>query len=106
MKILLPIAFIAALFLTACDDDNNDKAKEVNKNGSIEVTLHTKHLDSLKDLMTTHYVVWNKGTKVKEFDVNDTIPSLGHVKTEAENDNGDTQSVNIPKDYDFFVTIK
>jgi len=108
MKPLLSAAFILCLFLAACDDDNNDdsKAKEVDKNGSIEVSLSTQHIDSLKDVLTTHYIVWNKGAKIKEYDVRDTIPTLGAAQTEVENDNGDTQDAKIPKDYDFFVTVK
>jgi len=108
MKPLLSAAFILCLFLAACDDDNDDngKAKEVDKNGSIEVSLRTQHIDSLKDVLTTHYIIWNKGAKIKEYDVRDTIPTLGTGETEVENDNGDTQNARIPKDYDFFVTVK
>lgn len=105
MKALLPIAFILCLFISSCDDDSG-KAKEVDKKGSIEVTLSTNHLDSLKDLVTTHYTVWRKGVMVREFDVKDTIPSLGVTSTKGENDNGDTKNMVIPKDYDFFVTVK
>ncbi|MEO6521415.1 MAG: hypothetical protein ABIN91_07055 [Mucilaginibacter sp.] len=106
MKQLLPAAFILCLFLAACDDDNGDKAKEVDTKGSIAVTLSTQHIDSLKDLVTTHYVVWKQGAKLKEFDVKDTIPSLGKTKTEGEDDDGNTKDMVIPKDYDFFVTVK
>jgi hypothetical protein len=105
MKPLLSIAFVLCLFLYACDD-NDDKAKTVDKKGSIEVTLSSVHLDSLKDLVTTHYVVWRRGAKIKEFDVKDTVQSLGVATTEGEDDNGDTKDIVAPKDYDFFVTVK
>jgi hypothetical protein len=106
MKSLLYTAFVLCLFLASCEDDDDSKAKEVNRQGSVAVTLSTAHLDSLKDLMTTHYVVWNKGVVVKEFDVKDTIPTLGITSTEGENDNGDTKDMVVPKDYDFFITVK
>ncbi len=105
MKIFLPFGFALILLLSACDN-NDDQAKTVDKNGSIEVSLSTAHLDSLKDLVTTHYIVWRKGVKIKEFAKTDTVPSLGKFYTEGENDNGDTKSVDVKKDYEFFVTVK
>jgi len=106
MKIYLPFGLALLLLISACDDNNDDKAKTVDKNGSIEVSLSTRHLDSLKDLVITHYIVWNKGTRVKEFDKRDTIPSLGNFVTEGENGNGDTQNLNVRKEYEFYVTVK
>jgi hypothetical protein len=105
MKLLLPFCFALILLLSACDQ-NNDQAKQVDKNGSIEVSLSISHIDSLKDLLTTHYTVWRKGVMVREFDKKDTVPSLGEFTTEGENDNGDTKNVNVKKDYEFFVTVK
>ena len=106
MKLFLPLALVLLLFLSACDDDTNDQAKQVDRNGSIEVSLSTAHIDSAKDLLTTHYKVWRKGIIVREFDKKDTVPSLGKFATEGENDNGDTQNVTVKKDYEFFVTVK
>jgi hypothetical protein len=105
MKYYLPIAFALIMLLSACDE-NEDQVKTVNKNGGIEVSLSTAHIDSLKDLLTTHYIVWRKGVKVREFDKKDTVPSLGKFTTEGENDNGDTQDVTVKKDYEFYVTVK
>jgi hypothetical protein len=107
MKLILTVALSACMFLSACSSDDDDsKAKTVDKTGSVEVTLSSSHLDSLKDQVTTHYIVWNKGLKVKEFDVRDTVPSLGNTNTEAESDSGQTKNINVRKDYDFFVTVK
>ena len=105
MKYFLPFGFVVILFLSACDD-NEDKVAQIDKKGGIEVTLSTRHLDSLKDMLTTHYKVWDRGTIVREFDKNDTIPALGTMTTEGENDNGDTQDINVRKDYEFYVTVK
>jgi len=106
MKILYPFGIALIFLLAACDNNNEDQAKSVDKNGSIEVSLSTSHIDSLKDLLTTHYTVWRKGVKVSEFNKRDTVPSLGTLNTEGENDNGDTQDVKVKKDYEFFVTVK
>ncbi len=105
MNKLLPVLFVLCLFLASCDNDD-DKAKAVDPKGSIAVTLSTNHIDSLRDVVTSHYVVWRNGIIAREFDVKDTIPGLGTKITEGENDNGDTKTMVVPKDYDFFVTVK
>ena len=105
MKLLLPFGIAMIMLLSACDD-NNDQVKQLDKSGSVEISLSTLHIDSLKDLITTHYTVWRKGIKVREFDKKDTVPSLDTFTTEGENDNGDTQNVKVKKDYEFFVTLK
>lgn len=106
MKLLLPFGIAFILLFGACNNENSDQVKQVDKNGSIEVSLSTAHIDSAKDLLTTHYTVWRKGVKVREFDKKDTVPSLGQFTTEGENDNGDTKDVSVKKDYEFFVTVK
>ncbi|MDB5125330.1 MAG: hypothetical protein JWP94_3459 [Mucilaginibacter sp.] len=106
MKLLFLLGFAFILLFCACNNENSDQVKQVDKNGSIEVSLSTAHIDSAKDLLTTHYTVWRKGVKVREFDKKDTVPSLGQFTTEGENDNGDIKDVNVKKDYEFFVTVK
>jgi hypothetical protein len=106
MKLLFLLGFAFILLSCACNNENSDQVKQVDKNGSIEVSLSTVHIDSAKDLLTTHYTVWRKGVKVREFDKKDTVPSLGQFTTEGENDNGDIKDVNVKKDYEFFVTVK
>jgi len=106
MKSHLPIWLVLILFISACDDNNEDQAKTVDKNGSVEVSLSTKHIDSLKDELTTHYTVWRKGSIVREFTKRDTVPGLEKFNTEGEDDNGNTQDIRVKKDYEFFVTVK
>jgi hypothetical protein len=106
MKKLLPFCFAGLLLLSACDDNDDDQAKTVDKHGSIEVALSTRHIDSLKDEITTHYTVWRRGSIVREFNKRDTVPGLESFKTEGEDDNGNTQDVKVKKDYEFFVTVK
>lgn len=106
MKISLYTIAAACLLLAACDDNDDGKAKDVDKKGSIAVTLSTTHLDSLRDVVDTHYQIWRKGVVIREYDKRDTIQSLGTGVTQGEDDNGNTQSMTVPKDYDFFVTVK
>jgi hypothetical protein len=107
MKKILPICIAGILLISACNDNNNDdQAKTVDKNGSVEVTLSSRHLNSLKDELTTHYKVWHKGSIISEFNKKDTVAGLESFKTEGENDNGDTQDIKVKKDYEFFVTVK
>ncbi|WP_259067407.1 hypothetical protein HDF24_12520 [Mucilaginibacter sp. X4EP1] len=105
MKFFLLPAVAIVLLLTACDD-HSDKTTTLNKKGGIEVSLSTAHLDTTRDLLTTHYTVWDKGIKVKEFDKRDTIPALGMATTEGEDDNGNNQDITVKKDYEFYVTVK
>lgn len=109
MKKLLPLGIAIALLISACNDDqsNEDQSKTVDKNGSVEVSLSTKHLDSLKDLLTTHYTIWRKGVMVKQYDKTDTLPSLGKMLPENDDNNSNNSFAQlIPRDYEFFVTIK
>lgn len=104
MRKLLSLSVALAILVSACNDDNNeDQSKTVDKTGSIEVSLSTKHLDSLKDVLITHYTVWRQGVMVKQYDKTDTLPSLG--LTLAEDESNDINKT-IPRDYEFFVTVK
>jgi hypothetical protein len=105
MKLFYVPFIVMLITLTSCTE-NEDQTKEVDKTGSVEVTLHTAHLDSLKDLLTTHYIIWNKGVKMREYDVKDTVPALGNTLIEGESDNGDTREASVRRDYEFYVTVK
>jgi hypothetical protein len=63
MKLLFLLGFAFILLFGACNNENSDQVKQVDKNGSIEVSLSTAHIDSAKDLLTTHYTVWRKVLK-------------------------------------------
>jgi hypothetical protein len=106
MKKLLPFCLAGLLLLSSCDNNNDDQVKTVDKNGGIEVLLSTKHIDSAKDELTTHYRVWRRGNLVKEFDKKDTVQSLGSFYTDDEKPNGDSQELKVKADYTYFVTVK
>lgn len=106
MNIKYFIAIIGLTFLLSCDDNNEDKTQTINKDGSIETEIGVTHLDSLHDIITTKHKTWVGGNNTKSFIHIDTVASLGMKKEEAENDNGETKEVTIPKDYEIFITVK
>ena len=95
---------MAALTLSGCG--NEDETRELNKEGSIASELTVVHLNDSLDVLTTTHTIWVKGKNRKLIVHKDTIPSLGMIKTEAENDEGATMTVPVRKDYEFYVTVK
>jgi hypothetical protein len=102
-KILGLISFSILVF-TSCDDD--DKVKEISKNGSIETVMSVDHLNDHLDIVKTSHKIWVKNVLVKNIIHTDTIPSLGVTTEEAENSDGDTKKVALKKDYEIFITVK
>jgi hypothetical protein len=106
-KILPKLLFACVVFtVTSCKDENEDVTNAVNKNGSIETSVQVTHLDSTHDILTTTHQVWTRQQLVKTVEYRDTLPALGIVNTTAENDEGDTKTVAVPKDYEIFITVK
>src|ERR1035437_914819 len=102
-KILGLISFSILVF-TSCDDD--DKVKEISKNGSIETVMSVDPLNDHLDIVKTSHKIWVKNVLVKNIIHTDTIPSLGVTTEEAENSDGDTKKVALKKDYEIFITVK
>jgi len=102
-KILGLISFSILVF-ASCDDD--DKVKEISKNGSIETVMSVDHLNDHQDIVKTSHKIWVKNMLVKNIIHTDTIPSLGVTTEEAENSDGDTKKVALKKDYEIFITVK
>ena len=101
----LALAATFSFSLVGCDDEP-EVEQSVNKTGSVEVMLSTKHLNDSLDLVITTYKVWSKLNVVKTREIVDTVPSLGVTTTEGENDEGETATVTVPKEYEFYVTVK
>jgi hypothetical protein len=83
-----------------------DKVKIVDYNGSIETEVSVKHLDRESDLLTTTHKVWAHGALTHTYITTDTLPSLGYMSTAAEDAQGNTQNVNVPQDYEIYITVK
>ena len=106
-KISLKILGLSSLLVfafTSCDDD--DKVKEVSKDGSVETVMSMEHLNKNMDVLKTSHKIWVKNNLVKTVIHTDTIPSLGLTTEEAENSDGDTKNVTLKKDYEIFITVK
>jgi hypothetical protein len=89
-------------FLSACD--NEDKVKEISKDGAIETTMSVEHLGDKLDVIKTTHKIWVKNMLVKTSVHTDTIPALGVLKTETTK--GVTREINVKKDYEFYITVK
>lgn len=95
---------VPILLLTSCEPI--DPEANFSKEGSIEVVMSTKHLNTSSDIADFEIKVYKNGSLVKSKHVTDTIPSLGTTTQEAEDNEGNTKDVTIPKDYEFYVTSK
>jgi len=98
--LLLPLSILA---FQAC---NEDKVKEVQKNGAIETIIQVDHLNDSLDVMITTNKIWVHNVLAKTVVHRDTLPTLGFANEEAENDNGDTKNVSLRKDYEIYITVK
>ncbi|MDP4267417.1 MAG: hypothetical protein Q8880_08280 [Bacteroidota bacterium] len=113
-KLLFTIAVL--IFLSSCSSDEAPiKVKTIDKTGSVEMKLEVKHLKD-KDLLCINYYVWYNNKIVKIRKVYDTVPQLPLTTTvisETVKNNEDeeeeteiSKTVSIPKNYQFFVTLK
>ncbi|HVI43430.1 MAG TPA: hypothetical protein VM802_01105, partial [Chitinophaga sp.] len=99
-------AMAAVLTLGSCKDENEDVTTAVNKAGAVETMITTAHLDSTHDIITTTHKIWANFNLYKTVVHNDTVPSLGYSTETGENENGDTKSINLQKDYEIYVTVQ
>jgi len=104
LKILLLIVIV--LLFTNCNNSNDDKVKEISKDGSIETTMSVGHLDSIHDILKTTHRIWIHGSEYKNITHIDTVPFLGVTTQDAENNEGTTQRVSLKKDYEIYITVK
>lgn len=100
---LLTIFVIASCEPSKSDDEFNEPLKK----GSVVIELSTTKLNDKNDVLKIYYTVYNKyGNKFTEYVICDTIPSLGTVTENAYDKDDNEIKVNIPKEYEFFVTLK
>ena len=103
MRKLIFSAFMIMGF-TSCSD-KEPAVSALNKEHSIEVTLETRQLNNSSVLLVTRQNVYVKGNMVKSILRTDTIPALGDSLQTVESGDIKTQTA-IPKEYEFFVTVK
>lgn len=100
-KAILMLSLIAGLFLVvSCGND--DKVKDIEKDGAIAITFSSAHLDKDHDVITSKYEVWKSNQMINTFFRYDTVPALGKMDTEDEDGN----VVSVPKEYEFYITLK
>lgn len=103
-RIFYLVAAGVLLFLSACDDE--DKVKEISKDGAIETTMNVEHIGDKLDVIKTTHKIWVKNMLVKTAVHTDTIPALGVLTTETEITDGATREIDVKKDYEFYITVK
>lgn len=104
-KINLLIACIAIIGFTSCETEKEDVVKTPGKDGSIETVITVYH-GSGYDILTTTHNVWYRGMLDKSIIKRDTIRSLGNTVQEGENSDGETKIISVPRDYEFYITVK
>ena len=96
--------FFATFLISACST-NEPPVATLKKDKTIEVTFETQKLGDSAVLLLTHQNVYVKGNLIKTQIKRDTLPALGDsLQTVEENDVEKT--VKLPKEYEFFVTVK
>jgi hypothetical protein len=105
MKLSKYVMLPAAILLFVSCGDKEDVVNVPNKEGSIETTLHVKHEANYDLLITTHNC-WVNNKLDKTIVYTDTLKALGNTTQEAESSEGNVQTVTIPKDYEFYITVK
>lgn len=103
MKQILFIALLPVLGI-ACGSNNNeeDRLKQIDKQGAVESKISITHLGDTADLLTTTHTVWKNNVAVKLSVKYDTLPSLGKTQIADQNDTLKT----INKDYEIYITVK
>lgn len=97
---------LLVLGFSSCEEERNeDVVQQPDKDGSIETILSVTHADSV-DILTTTHKVWVKGNLSKTIVKTDTLSTLGMINVEAEDKEGNTQTKQVKKDYEFFITVK
>lgn len=96
---------MAGIALMSCENQNEDVVKAPNKDGSIETVITVTHEKDF-DLLTTTHKVWVKGSLDKHIVKIDTLKNLGSTTQEGEDSDGNTKNISVPKDYEFYITVK
>ncbi len=92
------------LFIGACGK-KEPAVTSVKRDKAIEVTFETQRLGDTAVLLLTHQNVYVKGNLIKSQIKRDTLPALGDsIQTVGEDE--DQKTVRLPKEYEFFVTVK
>lgn len=107
-----PLVLLALVAIAACViafsscEQKDDLTSTVDHSGSIETSITVEHADSKHDVVLTTHKVWSNGKVYATIVHRDTVPGLGLIRTEGEDSSGNTRTVEVPKDYQVFITMK
>ncbi|GAT63481.1 hypothetical protein [Paludibacter jiangxiensis] len=100
------VIIVILLVILMSGDDKEPAVKNLDKTHAIAVTYETKQLSDSTVLLIENQNIYIKGKLIKSIARMDTLPALGD-SIQAVEDNDDSQTMaRIPKEYEFFVTIK
>ena len=100
------VIIVILLVILMSGDDKEPAVKNLDKTHAIAVTYETKQLSDSTVLLIENQNIYVKGKLIKSIARMDTLPALGD-SIQAVEDNDDSQTMaRIPKEYEFFVTIK
>ena len=106
MKKITLIALSLCLVLAVQSCNNNDDLVQTPKrDGSIETILSCEHKEGF-DVLTTTHKIWVKNQMVNVTTRHDTLPSLGQTSVTGEDGDGNTRQAQIPKEYEFYITVQ
>ena len=105
MKHLMLMLCSGLLLLASCDEGGGE-VKDLDKTHSVEVKLSTKRLDDQNTLLITIENVYKDNRIIKTITRVDTVPSLSDSLQYMQDDEGYEKMALIPKEYEFFVTVK
>lgn len=103
-SILLVLSLSWLLALSACNNDN-DLVQTPQKEGAIETILSCEHKEGY-DVLTTTHKIWVKNQIFNTITHHDTLPTLGETTVEGEDAEGYGHRVQIPKEYEFYITVQ
>jgi hypothetical protein len=99
------VIIVILLVILLSNDDKEPAVKNLDKTHAIAVTYETKPLSDSTVLLIENQNIYVKGKLIKSIARMDTLPALGDSLQTVEEDESQTMA-RIPKEYEFFVTIK
>jgi hypothetical protein len=97
---------LSVIALSFCSCGNDDKVKDISRDGAIESIMSVEHISARQDVIRTTHKIWVQNILVKTTVHTDTIPALGIMKTETAITNEVSKEIDVKKDYEFYITVK
>lgn len=102
LKIILAvITIVLVVFIYLYANKDKTKLSDLQTDNSVVITYSTVKHDDTSYIIQTHKTIFFEGKRIKETADADTVPDPGIRMEEA----GGTY-LKVPKEYEFFITIK